>query len=263
MGAGLLLRFIRDRFYIGNIIREAHKLLWLRSINDVLVAVVDRWPQKRSLFTLAVWVCLGGGGLFNKQPLDTDHPLTDGMVPIWFGRRITTDNIGILNDVISSIGIALVKLCRRDYQTRLGQLLKAQEKFYQEGLMTRTQSWLPLRVLENFLLVLNPGFWFYADALITSEDELDLVFDKLNEGFTTWADLRELILLDPSINILSIDWASRKSIQQSARAAKEFIKYAQDEFDRLQTLKRLKVSKAVKRPWDIDLNVSPINVKIY
>jgi hypothetical protein len=27
MGAGLLLRFIRDRFYIGNIIREAHKLL--------------------------------------------------------------------------------------------------------------------------------------------------------------------------------------------------------------------------------------------
>jgi hypothetical protein len=59
-----------------------------------------------------LWICSGAGGAFAQRLNGTDHPLTDRMIPIYFGRYINPDNINILNGLISSIGLAFIKQIR-------------------------------------------------------------------------------------------------------------------------------------------------------
>jgi hypothetical protein len=77
-----------------------------------------------------LWVCSGAGGAFIAKPNGTDHPLTDRMVPLFFGRYISPDNIIILNGVISSIGHAFTRQIRWDLQAQRKLLMKEIDGLY-------------------------------------------------------------------------------------------------------------------------------------
>jgi hypothetical protein len=71
--------------------------------------VLERFPRKANILALILWICSGAGGAFAQRLNGTDHPLTDRIIPVYFGRYINPDNISVLNGLISSIGLAFYK----------------------------------------------------------------------------------------------------------------------------------------------------------
>jgi hypothetical protein len=159
LGPGLILRFIRDKFYIGNLLSEAIKLKWFSNVDSVLIPVMERFPKRVSVLSLVLWVCQGAGGAFVPLPVETDHPLTDRMVSIYFGRHISPDNISLLNGLISAVGLSFLRVIRTDLQARraelINELLNLTSGKYGSLFVTRL---IPTMILESLLLVFSPGF---------------------------------------------------------------------------------------------------------
>jgi len=232
IGPGLILRFIRDKFYIGSLISEAIKLKWFNNIDDVLNPVLERFPKKGNILTLVLWVCSGAGGAFVAQPKGTDHPLTDRMIPIFFGRYISPDNIIILNGLISSIGLSFIKQIRWDLQAQRKLLIKEIEILYSfKWNKVFVSRLVPTMILESLLLAFSPGFYLYLSKFDKSWKELDMKFDLINSGFTDWEDISRLISMDTSLNFISIDWSNRKAVKEIGLKCTKLIKLMQDHFD--------------------------------
>ncbi|UBZ25880.1 RNA-dependent RNA polymerase [Fusarium mangiferae mitovirus 1] len=245
LGPGLILRFIRDKFYIGAVVAEGIKLKWFSSVDDVLAPVLDRFPKKGNILTLVLWVCSGAGGAFVAQPTSTDHPLTDRMVPLWFGRYISPDNIIILNGLISSVGLAFTRQIREDLQVQRKLLMKEVETLYSfKWYKVFVSRLVPTMILESLLLAFSPGFYLYLTKINEAWDELDKKFDSLNSGFTTWEDISRLISLDPSLNFISIDWRNRKEVKKIGEKCTNLVKMMQYHFDQHVPNKRLNKKNA-------------------
>jgi hypothetical protein len=245
LGPGLILRFIRDKFYIGSLVTEAVKLKWFTSVDDVLNPVLERFPKKGNILTLVLWVCSGAGGAFIAKPNSTDHPLTDRMVPLFFGRYISPDNIIILNGVISSIGHAFTRQIRWDLQAQRKLLMKEISNLYSmKWNKVFVSRLVPTMILESLLLAFSPGFYLYLSKFDEAWKELDTKFDILNSGFADWNDILRLISMDTSLNFATIDWTNKKSVSEAGKRATSLIKMMQKQFDLHVPHKRLKPENA-------------------
>jgi hypothetical protein len=220
-------------------------LKWFRNIDDVLNPVLERFPKKGNILTLVLWVCSGAGGAFVAQPKGTDHPLTDRMIPIFFGRYISPDNIMILNGLISAIGLSFQRQARWDLQAQRKLLMKEINNLY-------TMKWnkvfvsrlVPTMILESLLLAFSPGFYLYLSKFDSSWKELDEKFDTLNSGFTTWDDVLRLISLNNTLNFISIDWTNRSAVRQIGLKCTSLVKMMQYHFDQHVPSKRLSKKNA-------------------
>nr|UNG44314.1 RNA-dependent RNA polymerase [Fusarium asiaticum mitovirus 3] len=248
IGPGLILRFIRDRFYIGSLLTEAIKLKWFRNTDDVLNPVLERFPKKGNILTLVLWICSGAGGAFVAQPNSTDHLLTDRMVPIYFGRYISPDNIILLNGLISSIGLAFMKQARWDLQAQKKELMKEINNLYNFKLRRHFVSRLTsTMILESLLLAFSPGFWLYMNKISIEHEKLESKFNELNNGFTDWEDVQRLINLDGTLNFMTLDWTNRSKIKEAGVKCRQLIKLMQDHWDIHDPSKRRKDPKFANR----------------
>nr|QIR30267.1 RNA-dependent RNA polymerase [Plasmopara viticola lesion associated mitovirus 44] len=232
IGPGLILRFIRDKFYIGSLISEAIKLKWFRSIDDVLNPVLERFPRKANILALTLWICSGAGGAFARRLNGTDHPLTDRIIPVYFGRHINPDNISVLNGLISSIGLAFTKQIRWDLQQQRKQLNKEIEFLYNFKLhklfVTRLTSTM---ILESLLIGISPGLYYYLSKIDKASNELDQKFDVLNRGFSDWDSISDLIRMDSSINFSTVDWCNRSAVKKIGEKSKTLVSLMQKSWD--------------------------------
>jgi hypothetical protein len=232
IGPGLILRFIRDRFYIGAVVAEAIKLKWFTSVDSVLNPLLERFPKKGNILTLVLWVCSGAGGAFVARPKGTDHPLTDRMIPIYFGRYINPDNIIILNGLISSIGLAFIKQIRWDLQAQKKKLMQEIDTLYSfkwnKVFVSRT---VPTMILESLLLAFSPGFYLYLSKFDKAYRDLEEKFEILNRGFTDWDDISRLISMDTSLNFISIDWTNRSEVRDIGKKCRSLVSSMQKHYD--------------------------------
>jgi hypothetical protein len=261
IGPGLILRFIRDKFYIGSLISESIKLNWFRNIDDVLNPILERFPKKGNILTLTLWICSGAGGAFAQRLNGTDHPLTDRMIPIYFGRHINPDNINILNGLISSIGLAFTKQIRWDLQAQKKQLMLEIDNLYNFKLSNHFVSRLTsTMILESLLLAFSPGFYHYLTSISRSYDELEQKFDKLNRGFSDWESISELIRMDSSLNFVSLDWSNRSAVKKVGEKCTTLVKLMQKEYDihnppMIRGNKRVREAELLKRANRINIAI--------
>nr|UPW42115.1 MAG: putative RNA dependent RNA polymerase [Sichuan mountain mitovirus 8] len=255
LGPGLILRFIRNKYYIGNVISEAIKLNWFRCQDDVLIPILERFPNKGRVLGLILWICSGAGGAFVSRPYSTDHLLTDRMVPIYFGRYISPDNINLIPGLISSIGLAFIRQIRRDLHAQsellnkeIGSLInfRLSENFVSNS--------TPKMILESLLLGLSPGFFYYLKQIFLAHEELELKYALINSGFNSWDDINKMIASDASLNFMSIDWTSKKAVKDCGQKAEFLIKTMQKEWDFHDPRNRPKGKNAFK---------TRINIAIY
>jgi hypothetical protein len=241
----LILRFIRDKFYIGSLVAEAIKLKWFNSIDDVLNPVLERFPKKGNILTLVLWVVSGAGGAFVAKPKGTDHPLTDRMIPIFFGRYISPDNIIILNGLISSIGLSFIRQIRWDLQAQKKLLMKEINNLYHfKWYKVFVSRLIPTMILESLLLPFSPGFYLYLISIDKAWNDLEMKLNSLNSGFTTWEDISRLISYDTSLNFSTIDWTNRSAVRDIGLKCTSLTKMMQKHFDQHVPHKRLEKKNA-------------------
>lgn len=261
IGPGLILRFIRDKFYIGSLISESIKLNWFKNIDDVLNPILERFPKKGNILTLTLWICSGAGGAFAQRLNGTDHPLTDRMIPIYFGRYINPDNINVLHGLISSIGLAFTKQIRWDLQAQKKQLMQEIDTLYNFKLNKHFVSRLTsTMILESLLLGISPGFYHYLTSISKAYDELEEKFEILNRGFHDWDSISRLIRMDSSLNFSTLDWTNRSEVKKIGEKCRTLVGLMQKEYDihnppMIRGNKRVREQELLKRANRINIAI--------
>lgn len=79
VGPGLVLRTLRDKFYIARLLLEVHSLHWLRSSSDLL-AVLGSLGINFETTKCILWMFFGVSKGVLGKPFDIDHPFSGRII---------------------------------------------------------------------------------------------------------------------------------------------------------------------------------------
>jgi hypothetical protein len=193
IGPGLLLRLIRNKFYLAALFSEMFKLGLVSTFQELLATTNSLPGEYRSQKWNVLWAAFGLNSFLNGSGL------VDAQAITWcFAERGTNPSFmryniwnALLQDKLDFIRKAIVTLD--------ANVLFFVRNFYKVQV---SRTW-PNRMLEFCLKGISPGMWAYLWEFISQRLELESGLQSSGSG--SWSNIHDLAKSSKAINVSSID----------------------------------------------------------
>jgi hypothetical protein len=209
IGPGLVLRTLRNKFFVGRLIAEALKLNFvnLHSVLALLQSLDLMWKWD-SQIVVSMWTCFGPGSWLTRSHIEVQRTI------MWcaYGDQVDPEVFRY------SLYNALLER-HRARNVEASKKLELEELFfYRNWYKIFSSTKWPTRLLEAFLKVLSPGFWIYAFSYLTKREHLlEAHLKLLNFKSGSWEEIHELWTLMAEVDISSINWAEKDKISEAGK----------------------------------------------
>nr|UPW42139.1 MAG: putative RNA dependent RNA polymerase [Zhejiang mito-like virus 8] len=227
IGAGLILRTVRDKAYLGALLAEAFKTRLFANYGACL-KILQKLPSSyRSQAFVGIWSCIGLKGAFWKiVPRDISYIKKSIS---WCLQSVASESIMVRFSLYNAL-----------YALRGEMYHDAIEKFCRE-IVYFNKNWNQLtarewsgRFFEATTRLLSPGYWIYFIEYINTFWEIlnDIIkwnfMEEINYNDSSLVSWDNIVKLadTPALDVSSIDWTNKKAISASSVLAKKLRAYA-------------------------------------
>nr|UIW13840.1 MAG: RNA-dependent RNA polymerase [Rhizoctonia solani mitovirus 67] len=211
IGPGLILRLIRNKFYLAALFSEMFKLGLITTFQELLARIQflpAKWAgQKWNV----LWAAFGLRSFF----------ITDGQVDrnliTWCFQAVGMDEAFMRYNIMNALLQDRLNAKRnaiKQLDTNIAYFL---DNFWK---LQVGRSW-PNRMLEFCLKVFSPGPWAYFLEFIQTKLDLEQAVPSANSG--SWSNIQDLAKGSPAINIVDIDWRKKDQIREAIERAKVIV----------------------------------------
>jgi len=212
IGPGLLLRLIRNKFYLAALFAEMFKLGLLTTFQELLATTNSLPVEYKAQKWNVLWATFGLNSFLNGSGLVDANAIT------WcFAERGTNPSFmryniwnALLQDKLDFTRKALITLDEN--------ILFFVRNFYKVQV---SRTW-PNRMLEFCLKGISPGMWAYLWEFISQRLDLDAALAS-KPGSGSWSNIHDLAKTNKAINVSSIDWRKKDEVKESVERAKMIV----------------------------------------
>jgi hypothetical protein len=246
LGAGLILRLLRDNYYLGNVLNEMMKLKIIEHYGACLKILNSLPKALLSARGLGLWSIFGLKGTMWKL---------SGRDVSYLKRSIAF----ILTSAASETIMTKYLVFNAVRQAKIDMLLENHTKLLSEmrkfifKLDTLTSNNWSLRLFEAVSRFISPGFWVYLYSFLKDYKAVILKLLHLSNPENWNGTLEEAAeMVEESMSITSIDWSNKKEVKLSGSFYKRVFK----------NIKRLKALNEVPH-FSLDSLVLERTIDIY
>lgn len=229
VGPGLILRYIRDRGYLGALLLELNKLKIIGDIHAILnMLYSQKWSNTDYFKLYGVWSTIGPG-VANK-------------VINWNDVSVSTEAI-FQNFITAKLGFcprtfhrfnALRQLAIDDVRDSWNKFWVEWDHFYKRFGFTLLKDW-PLILFDTLFKVISPPFWVYFLSFFRDLRNIEKRFTFVNSfhhvgAFGIVNDTTQLekdLWRMKNLDVSSIDWCDKRSIKLQQLKFKKLVYYMQ------------------------------------
>jgi hypothetical protein len=217
IGPGLLLRLIRNKFYLAALFAEMFRLGLVTTFQELLAHIRFLPTEFRGQKWNVLWAAFGlnsfvsGAGQVDEKSITWCFAAT-GTNPsfmrynIW--NALLQDKLDFTRKAIITLDTNVLFFLKNFWRTQVGR------------------SW-PNRMLEFCLKGISPGFWAYLYEFIQQRLDLEAELAKPS-GSGSWSNIQDLVKDNKAINVSTIDWRKKEEVRESIERAKNIVKYYEE-----------------------------------
>lgn len=223
LGAGIILRTIRDKGYFGALIAECFKQDVL-SEYSALLRLLGKLKGYKTQKYLALWSVFGLNGAVTKGSIEDSRVLTRAITIMWPSAR--TDAFKLPYYVLNAVRQVRLNMLAENVRNLTKELSYFNRHWYSTfvlsnviGCKSSIVRW-SLWIFESISKILSPSFWvlwFRFGKNIISLLNL-YFFLNWSEFNSKWETILSLIS-DKSLDMASIDWRDKKEVRRVSRYA--------------------------------------------
>jgi len=228
IGPGLVLRLVRNKFYLASLFVELFKIRIVHSLPDLLASLNTLPKEFLGQKWNVIWAAFGLNSLLYSGLSQGERSGFPDTLAWCFSAQ--GDESSIFR---YSIYNALLEVIAQDIRESKVKLIGDLQYFLSNFWKTQTSSGWPSRMLEFCLKVLGPGPWAYFYSFIRVENDLGTHLGAVSKG-GSWANIQDIARNSDLINVSNIDWRERDKIKASVEFASRLVKAYERSLDDLR-----------------------------
>ncbi|QDB74992.1 MAG: RNA-dependent RNA polymerase [Neofusicoccum parvum mitovirus 1] len=218
LGPGLILRLIRNRFYLAALLTQMFEIGLIPNLEATLARIQVLPSHLRGQTWNSLWAAFGLNSFVLKGSQDGDHNFLRSLAWCFSLSERTLPSATFL------IKSALVQTIIEDRAKAQSNLDQAVAKFLSEfGTTLVSQGW-PNRMLEFLLKIFSPGVFAYFYNFIEQQMSLDEALGAVSKDYSM-AGLKHTVANTPfNIDVSNIDWKDRTAVKENIERARAICK---------------------------------------
>jgi hypothetical protein len=217
LGPGLILRTVRNRYYLAALLSQMFGLKLISDLNATLVRVRDLPPFYKGQVWNALWAAFGLNSFVLQGSLTGTHNF---MRALAWCFSLTERTMSAAPFLIKS---AIVQVIIQDKAKAQSNLDKAVVHFIQNFWCTMTSKGWPNRVLEFLLKIVGPGVWAYFYGFIEQQQALNDAIGCLSKDYSVSGLLHTVAHSPFSIDVSKIDWKDRAAVKENVERGRAIV----------------------------------------
>lgn len=228
LGPGLILRLIRNRFFLAALLTQMFEIGLIPDLSATLARISSLPRQYAGQKWNAIWAAFGLNSFVLKGSQDGAHNFMHALAWCFSLSERTLSSAPFL------IKSALVQTIIEDKARAQSNLDTAVTKFISEFGTTMVGRGWPNRMLEFLLKIFSPGVYAYFYGFIEQQMQLDEALGAVSKDYSV-AGLKHTVANAPfNIDISNIDWKDRQAVKENIDRAQAIVKAFDAQMDDLR-----------------------------